>query len=149
MSQPNQDPRPTIPTHEREVIDAEARKMNGRHDKVSTTTFSTSVWYGIAVNSRYSDAAELELMLDMVEAMTPAERSMVQRIYCDSKRGNDFAVELRTWNEQFAWAIAQKLGDVACEKSQGHSGVSIHDGEVFGGGKSIQIDGDVAGDYPD
>lgn len=137
--------RPSIPHHEREVIESEARRYGGSYDKVSTTSLSAVEWHNIVIESRYDVAAELELMLDMIEAMTPAERSLVQRIWCDSKRGNDFAVELRLWNEQFAWAIAEKLGEVACEKSHGHSGISVHDGEIFSGGTSIEISGEFPG----
>lgn len=145
MSVEKNQPRPSIPVHEREVIDAEAKKFGGDYDKVSTTSSNRVQWYGIEVYSRYADAGELELMLDMIGEMTPAERSMVQRIYCDSKRGNDFAVELRTWNEGFATALAQSFSRVACSRSHGHSGISVHDGDMFGGGPSIAIEAE----FPD
>lgn len=148
VSRDNQ-PRPSVPVFEREVIDADAARRGGDYDKVSTTALETVEWHGITVHSRYADAGELELMLDMIEELSAPERAMVQRIFCDSKRGNDFVVELRTWNEPFAWAIAEKIGEIACRRSHGHSGVSVHEGPMFGRGRSVQIDGDIGDDEPE
>ena len=64
-------PRPQIPVFEREVIDAEARRRGGDYDKVRTSTHRSVSWEGVQVESRYSDASELTLMLDMVDALPP------------------------------------------------------------------------------
>lgn len=139
------EPRPNIPVLEPEVIEGDARQRNGDYDKVATTTFDSVLWRGIQIQSRYAVASELELMLDMIETMTKAERAVVRKLFCDSKRGNDFSVELRVWDENFAKAIAEHCSRIACSRSHGHSGISVHDGDMFGRGPSISIDSE----FPD
>ncbi len=135
-------PRPKIPVFEKEVMAAEAKRFGGDYDKVSSTSFGCVEWLGVTVRSRYADASEMELMLDMVAALTADERSQIFEIFCDSKRGNDFLVQMSIWDPTSVRAIGNKLDRLACERSHGHSGIMLRQGDMFGGGPSIEIEPD-------
>jgi len=121
---------------------AEARRFGGDYDKVSSSSVGSVNWLGVTVRSRYADAGEMELMLDMLAALTDGQRSSVAEIFCDSKRGNDFTVQLSVWEPISARMIGDTLGRVACERSHGHSGIMLRHGDVLGGGPTIEIEPD-------
>jgi hypothetical protein len=41
-------------------------------------------WHGVSLESSSSDAGELDTMLDLVSALSPAERVLIDQMYCDS-----------------------------------------------------------------
>ena len=41
-------------------------------------------WHGVNLESSSSDAGELDTMLDLVDALSPAERALIEQMYCDS-----------------------------------------------------------------
>lgn len=54
-------------------------------------------WHGVNVESSASDAGELDTMLDLVSALSPADRALVGTMYCDSDAGH-CSVHLRRGN---------------------------------------------------
>lgn len=143
MSRP---PRPKIPVFEKEVMAAEARRFGGDYDKVSSTTRGAVEWFGVTVRSRDADADEMELMLDMLAALTDEQLGQIREIYCDSKRGNDFVVLLSQWDPKAARAMGETLERVTLESSHGHSGIVLRHGEMFGDGPYIEIEPDYGGE---
>jgi hypothetical protein len=45
-------------------------------------------WHGVSFESTAADAAELEIMLDVVNALSPVDRTLIGKMFCDSDAGH-------------------------------------------------------------
>lgn len=82
---------------------------------------------GVRVESRYSIARELETMSAMVDALPDLVRARVESIWCDSKAGAFYAVELKPgrWIE----GIEHPVREAARAVTDGFNGLIVRDGE--------------------
>jgi hypothetical protein len=133
-----------IPHREPEVIQAEAdRRWHGDPDKVPTTSLRSPLLVdGITIISRYNNAHEFELMIEMVWSLSPLCRALLKSIFRDSKCGT-LTVELRNWNEDVARIIGERLDYVLVDIDGGHSGLwmTSPSKEGFGGDKFVEFEG--------
>ena len=119
---------PSIPIFEPEVIEAAARRCGGDLDKVSTTSLRGMTIDGVRLTSRYGKALEYETMAAMVAALTPPQARETVSIYCDSKQGSDFTVEIREWHEATAQALGARLAQVCEDRCGGFSSITVQCG---------------------
>jgi hypothetical protein len=79
-----------IPQHEREVVEATARRHYGGDTwKVREVSFTHIVLDGIRITSRYGKAHEYQAMTAMVAALPSFVRPRVSTIFCNSKLGSN------------------------------------------------------------
>jgi len=45
-------------------------------------------WHGVNFESTTADAAELDIMLDVVNALSPVDRALIGKMVCDSDAGH-------------------------------------------------------------
>jgi hypothetical protein len=118
--------RPIIPRFEPEQIAAEANaRWRGDDEKVSTTSLKYVVFEGVVLSSRYDKAAEYETMLDMIEGVDPDLRGKVKSIFCDSKAGLCYAVELYPCTTGEAKIIGDHLDRESINNSGWHNGIYL------------------------
>jgi len=113
-----------VPKFEPEVIEATARKLfNGNKEKVATTRLNHLMVEGIKLSSRYDKAHELEEMGRMVMAVPERLRASIFSIWCDSKCGRCYTVELiaALWLRS-----AEELATFLTRGSSGHDGMRIN-----------------------
>ena len=77
----------TVPTFEPEVIQAAARRMGGRAEKVATTALRITIHRGVDLHSRYGKADEVQTMADLVDALPGHVGWIVSGMAFDSKAG--------------------------------------------------------------
>lgn len=68
-------------------------------------------WHGVNVESSASDAGELDTMLDLVSALSPADRALIGTMYCDSDAGH-CSVHLRRGNHGVVSKILRTCASV-------------------------------------
>jgi chromosomal replication initiation ATPase DnaA len=68
-------------------------------------------WHGVNLESSTSDAGELETMLDLVDALSPAERTLIDQIYCDSD-AKHCSVHLKKGNQATVTKILRTCAEV-------------------------------------
>jgi hypothetical protein len=118
--------RPIVPRFEPEQIAAEAKaRWHGDDEKVATTSLRRMVFEGIDLSSRYDKAGEYEVMLDMVEGLPFSLRKKVESIFCDSKAGLCFSVNLRQCSLADAKAISKNLDRACMRSAKWHNGIYI------------------------
>jgi hypothetical protein len=121
-------PKIAIPRYEPEVIEAEARKFGGDHDKTSTTSIDVLVVGGVEISSRYRKAEELETMLAIIVLglSEPELRRHVKGAWCDSKFSDSYTVTLRSNKDA---SLARQIGLAfqagAIRVCGGHNGISV------------------------
>lgn len=114
-----------IPRFEPEVIAAGTRKHHGDDEKVATTTFEGVLADDILVTSRYKKADEIELMVEMVDALPDEGRRMVRSIFCDSKAQHCYTIELTPAATIFDAERIAGMFETVCfgSKPGGHNGM--------------------------
>ncbi len=122
--------RPPVPCFEPETIAAAARKRRGDDEKVPTTYTKELHLHGITISSRYGKAHEYEVMTEMVEALLPSQRKLVESLWCDSNATACYLVQLKSCTEAQALKIGQRFEDACMKADHGHNGITL---EVQGG----------------
>jgi hypothetical protein len=99
-----------IPRRDPEIVQAIADKLyGGDTEKVPTTTLRSPIAFlGVAIFSRYNQADEFELMVNMVRVLGTPLRRRTGAIHYYSKCGS-LAVVLKSWNEDMARVIGEML----------------------------------------
>jgi hypothetical protein len=128
MSKYDDHPRPAVPLLPEEAIAAAIQKRRGDPEKVATTSLYSVTWWGITIQSRYSKADELELMLDMAQGVRPSLRGRIAKIFCDSKAGCSFEVLLIRSTQDQIEQIGRELEAVCIGKVGGHNGMWLDGG---------------------
>ena len=117
-----------IPRHEPEVVSAASRPWGGDAEKVATTALKNAVVGGVDLSSRYGKAAELELMAKVVMGLRPAERNMLEAIFCDSKATSSFSVTMAPAPEADVRLVAERVQSLLFDLSGGHNGIDVVSG---------------------
>jgi len=115
-----------LPRHEEEVIKAAARAYRGDDEKVPTTAIRGLKVEGVGLSSRYNKARELEAMARMVKAVEPHLRPHMTSVFCDSKGGACYSVELEGCDEHVAAVIGRQMEYA----TTGHNGIYLTSGGV-------------------
>ena len=119
--------RPIVPRFEPEHILAVANaKWRGDVEKVATTSLPGLDFEGVVLSSRYDKADEYETMLDMIEGVSPSMRSKISSIFCDSKAGLCFSVELKPCSIKEAKYILRQLDGACMESAKWHNGIFVN-----------------------
>jgi hypothetical protein len=120
-------PKIAIPRYEPEVIEAEARKFGGEHDKTYTTSVDVLVVGGVEISSRYRKAEELETMTAIVVLglSEPGLRRHVKSVWCDSKFSDSYTVMLRSKDANLAQQIGLAFEAGAFRVKGGHNGILV------------------------
>jgi hypothetical protein len=119
MPKPNP---PIVPVREPEAIQADAnRNWFGSKDKVPTTTLDVMTINGIKIESRYSKADEMQLMVDAIYAMPKLHAYCIARVFCDSKQDR-----YEVWLKPFVQKdeiIANEVADAFASAMAHYSGI--------------------------
>lgn len=130
----------SVPRHEPEVVEAEAKKRyGGDQEKVATTSIANLCVNGISLQSRYGKAHEFDKMAVMAKALPPELARRVESIFCDSKAQSCYCVSIPVWDAD----LARTIGLLLEEASLGHNGITLYQGSgLFGlpDGESVTIE---------
>jgi hypothetical protein len=128
------DPEIAIPRYEPEVIEADARRFGGDHDKTSTTSIDVLVVGGVEISSRYRKVDELETMTAIVVLglSEPGLRWHVKSVQCNSKYSDSYSITVRSKNAALAKQIGSAFEAGAFRVKGGHNGITVEgpDGET-------------------
>ena len=96
-------------------------------DKAATAARDTLRLMGVEIASRYGKQAELAEMAEMVAALPADLRHSVIRLWCNSKVGHSFTVDVDERHD--VMRITQQIGtwleQIACRVAGGHNGIWV------------------------
>ena len=126
-----------FPRHEPEVIRCiAAKKRHGNEEKVATTAAVLLIDHrirGVRIESGYRKASELETLREMARSLPERWIGRVHSIFCDSRFGRMYTIDLTPWDTRLAYEIAKFVEQIAIERDGGHDGVWVggDDGDAY------------------
>ena len=81
-------------------------------------------WYGVSVESDASSSGELNMMLDVIEALTPSQRRPIKRMCCSSDAYHCF-IEICRWDEDAAQKVLRTSAEILFTNEAGVRSLTI------------------------
>jgi DNA-binding FadR family transcriptional regulator len=118
-----------IPTHEPEIVAAEAKRLwRGDSEKVPTTSLRTVAFRGVQIDSRYRKAHEFETMIAAASRFDAEEISMIDAIWCDSKACAYYHIILKKGvPKEWANVICTSFAAYILQVDGGYNGIDVED----------------------
>lgn len=97
-------------------------------EKAPDVPFSFIVAHGVRLESRYGKRREFEVMGSVVGVLSPDDRVLIDKIWCDSKAESCYSVNLHY--KGAGPHVARILNDAFRKIAGGHNGIWLKYGEM-------------------
>ena len=97
---------------------------DGRGPRLSRQSDAQYLWYGVSVESDASSPSELNMMLDVIEALTPSQRRPIKRMCCSSDAYHCF-IEISRWDEDVAQRVLRTSAEILFTHEAGVRSLTI------------------------
>ena len=137
----------TIPRHEPEVVEAEARRFVDA-DKAATTSLESIVVHGVKLVSRYRKAHELELMRGFVLDLPARCAGRWRPYFATRARRPTFSPSWCAIGGRRPEIVGRALAASALARNGGHNGITVcardrkNLDSIFGGQTLVDVDPD-------
>jgi hypothetical protein len=96
-------------------------------EKLSTTSVKFAIVRGVKISSRYQKQHEMVLMTRIVEMLPPWATEAMAELWCNSKHGHQFIVELKDGMDrpELTKRLGRLLDRLFLQINRGHNGIEV------------------------